>query len=191
VIRYTKEGLRNCIHFSLYFETVRCICLGFVRHKEVRNFASDFDGDFYTKGLQTVPKPPFFLGGPDVGRFKSPLHRANFFLDEHCVLLTGVIAPPIQQSRGTVPLRTKKQVCEPCPDRAITDRWRPFGLTLNEEQIPQIVEQKRNQSGEWNRWTESPCAQGRCATRLRYAPTRFIINDVTCCYPLGATPWLV
>jgi hypothetical protein len=62
VNRYTKEGLRNCIHFSLYFESVRCICLGFGRDKQVRNFASDFYGDFYTKGLQTVPKPPFFLG---------------------------------------------------------------------------------------------------------------------------------
>ena len=40
----------------------------------------------------------------------------------------------------SVPLRTKKQVCQPCPDRAVTDQLRPFGLTLNEKQIPQIVE---------------------------------------------------
>src|SRR5579864_1242160 len=26
----------------------------------------------------------------------------------------------------------------------------------------------------------TPCAQGRCATRLRYAPTRFIINEAPC-----------
>jgi hypothetical protein len=52
-------------------------------------------------------------------------------------------------------------------------RFRPFGLTLNEKQIPQIVENNRNQSRKWHRWNESLCAQGRCATRLRYAPTVF------------------
>jgi hypothetical protein len=46
-----------------------------------------------------------------------------------------------------------------------------FGLTLNEEQIPQIVKNNKNQGGRETSWKDFFCAQGRCATRLRYAPT--------------------
>src|SRR5580765_7573061 len=46
-----------------------------------------------------------------------------------------------------------------------------FGLSLNEEQIPQIVKNNKNQGGRETSWKDFFCAQGRCATRLRYAPT--------------------
>ena len=50
-------------------------------------------------------------------------------------------------------------------------KFRPLRLTLNEEQIPQIVVNNRNHDARWTLWKELFCAQGRCATRLRYAPT--------------------
>jgi len=49
--------------------------------------------------------------------------------------------------------------------------FKPFELTLNEEQIPQMIENNKNQGARWTRWKDFFCAQGRCATRLRYAPT--------------------
>jgi hypothetical protein len=38
-----------------------------------------------------------------------------------------------------------------------------FGLTLNDEQIPQIVKNKKNQGGRETSWKDFFCAQGRCA----------------------------
>ena len=49
---------------------------------------------------------------------------------------------------------------------------RPPGLALNEKQIPRFVGNNGNASRKWNAWNELSCAQGRRATRLRYAPTR-------------------
>jgi hypothetical protein len=54
-------------------------------------------------------------------------------------------------------------------------KFRPLRLALNEEQIPQIVVNNRNHDARWTLWKELFCAQGRCATRLRYAPT---FNDL-------------
>ena len=48
---------------------------------------------------------------------------------------------------------------------------RPPGLALNEKQIPRFVGNNGNASRKWNAWNELSCAQGRRATRLRYAPT--------------------
>jgi hypothetical protein len=39
-----------------------------------------------------------------------------------------------------------------------TEFWR-FGLTLNEEQISQIVENDKNQGSKWTRWKGFFCAQ--------------------------------
>jgi hypothetical protein len=47
----------------------------------------------------------------------------------------------------------------------------PLGLALSEKQIPQIVETIRSVENYKRLWKPSGCAQGRCATRLRYAPT--------------------
>ncbi len=46
-----------------------------------------------------------------------------------------------------------------------------LGLPLSEKQIPQIVEMLRSAENRKKLWKPSGCAQGRCATRLRYAPT--------------------
>src|SRR5215469_13645473 len=52
---------------------------------------------------------------------------------------------------------------------------RPPGLALNEKQIPRFVGNNGNASRKWNDWNELSCAQGRRATRLRYAPTDSMI----------------
>jgi hypothetical protein len=49
---------------------------------------------------------------------------------------------------------------------------RPQGLALNAKQIPRFVGNNGNAARKWNVWNELSCDQGRCATRLRYAPTR-------------------
>jgi hypothetical protein len=54
-------------------------------------------------------------------------------------------------------------------------RFGRFGLALNEEQIPQIVENNKNHVPRWAGWKYFFCAQGRCATRLRYAPTVLLV----------------
>ena len=47
----------------------------------------------------------------------------------------------------------------------------PLGLASSEKQIPQIVETNRSAENSEKLWKPPGCAQGRCATRLRYAPT--------------------
>jgi hypothetical protein len=47
-----------------------------------------------------------------------------------------------------------------------------FGLTLNEEQIPQIVKNNKNQGGRETSWKDFFCAQGRCATRTELPTVR-------------------
>jgi hypothetical protein len=47
----------------------------------------------------------------------------------------------------------------------------PFGFTLNEKQIPQIIEKNKNLGARETHWKNFFCTQGRCATWLRCAPT--------------------
>src|SRR5580700_9033469 len=47
----------------------------------------------------------------------------------------------------------------------------PLGLALSEKQIPQIVETIRSVENKKKLWKPPGCALGRCASRLRYAPT--------------------
>jgi hypothetical protein len=44
-------------------------------------------------------------------------------------------------------------------------------LSLERKQMPQVVENVENECSGCNRWKERLFAQGRCATRLRHAPT--------------------
>ena len=46
-----------------------------------------------------------------------------------------------------------------------------FGLALSEMQISQIVENSESRTDRMEPLEGRVCAQGRCATRLRYAPT--------------------
>lgn len=43
-----------------------------------------------------------------------------------------------------------------------SDMLRPFGLSLSEKQIPQVVGNVRNQSRKWKCWNELSCLQSRC-----------------------------
>jgi hypothetical protein len=51
---------------------------------------------------------------------------------------------------------------------------KPLGLALSEKQIPQVVENREVEINKKKLWNGLLCAQGRCATRLRYAPTFYI-----------------
>jgi hypothetical protein len=46
-----------------------------------------------------------------------------------------------------------------------------LGLHFEREQIPQTVENTESPWNGWSYWKGGHFAQGRCATRLRYAPT--------------------
>jgi hypothetical protein len=46
----------------------------------------------------------------------------------------------------------------------------PFGLTLNEELIPQIVENNKNQGARKTGWKNFFCAQGRCGYQAALRP---------------------
>ncbi len=46
----------------------------------------------------------------------------------------------------------------------------PLGLALSEKQIPQVVEKLESGINEKKLWKAPSCAQGRRATKLRYAP---------------------
>jgi hypothetical protein len=64
--------------------------------------------------------------------------------------------------------------------------FKPFGFTLNEKQIPQIIEKNKNLGARWMCGKDFFCAQGRCATRLRYAPTKkylFILKHLPTEHP--------
>jgi hypothetical protein len=66
----------------------------------------------------------------------------------------------------------EKSMCAiPCTNRALWTMLRPQGLALNEMQILRFVGNNGNASSKRNAWKELSCAQGRRATRLRYAPT--------------------
>ena len=46
-----------------------------------------------------------------------------------------------------------------------------LGIYLSEKQMPQVVGFISSGQNQWESWSRTRCAQGRCATRLRYAPT--------------------
>jgi hypothetical protein len=56
-------------------------------------------------------------------------------------------------------------------------RLTPFGLTLNEEQIPQVVVNNRNQDARWKRWKDFVCAQGRRVHRADLSSAAFYIPE--------------
>jgi hypothetical protein len=47
---------------------------------------------------------------------------------------------------------------------------------LSESRFPKLLNVKENRKKEWKDWKSGSRAQGRCATRLRYAPTEFILH---------------
>jgi len=71
--------------------------------------------------------------------------------------IRGQPSAPIDRTRG-------KTVSKPLA-------LEPLGLALSEKQIPQIIETIRSMQNQKKLWRPPECAQGRCATRLRYAPT--------------------
>jgi hypothetical protein len=81
---------------------------------------------------------------------------------------------------------TKSRCAVPCRTVHLWTTLRPPGLALNEKQIPRFVGNNGNASRKWNAWNELSCAQGRRATRLRYAPTEQLINS-TAYLRFGAT----
>ena len=59
--------------------------------------------------------------------------------------------------------------CTPTvPAGNVFTRW---GLAVSEKQIPQLVANIEKGHRKWSCWSRVSCAQGRRATRLRYAPT--------------------
>jgi hypothetical protein len=47
---------------------------------------------------------------------------------------------------------------------------------LSESRFPKLLNVKENRKKEWKDWKSGSRAQGRCATRLRYAPTELILH---------------
>src|SRR5579864_3582333 len=46
-----------------------------------------------------------------------------------------------------------------------------MGYLPSESRFPKLLKVKENRKRKWKEWNSRPRAQGRCATRLRYAPT--------------------
>ena len=46
-----------------------------------------------------------------------------------------------------------------------------MGYLLSESRFPKLLKVKENRKKRWKDWKSGSRAQGRCATRLRYAPT--------------------
>ena len=59
--------------------------------------------------------------------------------------------------------------------------FRPLGLSLSEEQIPDLLETLVVRSDGRSCWSRVACAQGRRATRLRYAPTNVVLEFTALC----------
>ena len=88
------------------------------------------------------PVVPFDIGGE---RLDPPL-KIEFSVDRGMARRVGthyVTKSRLSDRPLPKPVR-KKQARGPCSDRALTQRFQPNWLPLNQKQIPQIVENNKN-----------------------------------------------
>ena len=52
-----------------------------------------------------------------------------------------------------------------------------MGYLLSESRFPKLLKVKENRKKKWKEWKSEAGAQGRCATRLRYAPTFYAFDS--------------